>query len=151
MENNLLYSNVATELLEIFKYFDKTLKENIPSKLEEMLFEFKNEDYIFKIDKTKKLNEQKLLPETRQILSMIYLKYCCTQEEANEVLEEKRRNELLIEEKKRERYNIENIFHENPKKEESSTTEMIVYEENTPIYIKIVEKIKEFFKNILIR
>ena len=27
MESNLTYSNVATELLEIFKYLDKELKE----------------------------------------------------------------------------------------------------------------------------
>lgn len=149
MENNLVYANVATELLEIFKYFDKSLKEKIPSKLEEMLNKVQNEEYIFKIDKTKPIDEQKLLPETRQILSMIYLKYCCTQHEADEILEEKRKNEILLEEQKKEKYNPDNIFQSKQEKEKITTTQMVVYEENIHFYKKIVEKIKEFFNNIL--
>ena len=42
MEESLIYSNVACELLEIFKYFDKELKEKIPEKLKET-------NYIYKV------------------------------------------------------------------------------------------------------
>ena len=149
MENNLIYNNVATELLEIFKYLEKTIKEKIPINLEKKLIQLRNENYVFKIDKTKSLNEQKILPETRQILSMIYLKYCCTEDEATEILSEKRRKELEIEKIKREKYSVDNIFAPKEKKEDSINVEMIVYEDNSSIYKKIIHKIKAFFEKIV--
>jgi len=72
MEESLIYSNVASELLEIFKYLDRELKEKIPHKLKESLERIQNKEHKLNIDKTKTLNEQSLLPQTRQILSIIY-------------------------------------------------------------------------------
>ena len=110
MESNLTYSNVATELLEIFKYLEKTIKEKIPVDLEQKLFELRNESYVFEIDKTKSLDDQNILPETRQILSMIYLKYCCSEEESTNILNIKKSKDLEIENIKREKYSVDNIF-----------------------------------------
>ena len=149
MESNLIYTNVATELLEIFKYLEKSVREKIPTDLEKKLIEFRNEEYIFNIDKTKSLNEQELLPETRQILSMIYLKYCCSEDEANNILNVKKNKDLEIEKLKSEKYSIDNIFVTEEKKEESSNMEMIVYEEESSIYKEIMNKIKAFFEKIL--
>ena len=149
MESNLIYTNVATELLEIFKYLEKSVREKIPTDLEKKLIEFRNEEYVFNIDKSKSLNEQEILPETRQILSMIYLKYCCSQEEANDILNTKKNKDLEIERIKSEKYSIDNIFVTQEKKEESSNMEMIVYEEESSIYKKIMNKIKAFFEKIL--
>ena len=149
MESNLIYSNVATELLEIFKYLEKAVKEKIPTDLENKLIELKNEDYVFNLDKSKNLDEQDILPETRQILSMIYLKYCCSEEEANEILSIKKNKDLEIEKIKSEKYSIDNIFTTDEKIEEPKNVEMIVYEEESSIYKKIINKIKEFFEKIL--
>lgn len=149
MENNLIYNNVATELLEIFKYLEKAIKEKIPINLERKLIELRNENYVFEIDKTKSLNEQKILPETRQILSMIYLKYCCTEDEVAEILREKNERDLEIENIKREKYNVDNIFSSNIKKENLNNVEMVVYEDDSTIYKKIINKIKAFFQKIV--
>lgn len=149
MESNLIYSNVATELLEIFKYLEKTVKDKIPNSLERQLFELRNENYVFKMDKTKSLNEQKILPETRQMLSMIYLKYCCSEEEVAEILNEKKKKDLEIENMKREKYNVDNIFNSVEKKEEATNMEMVVYNEKNSIYQKIIHKIKSFFEKIV--
>ena len=88
MEESLVYSNVACELLEIFRYLDKELKDKIPEKLKESLIIRANKQHNFKIDKSKELKEQAILPETKVILSGIYLKYCCTLEERESLLQE---------------------------------------------------------------
>lgn len=156
MENSLLYSNVAAELIEIFKYFDSTLSEKIPKKLKENLNRIKNKEHKFKIDKTKELNEQDVLPETKQILSIMYLKYFCTTEEANIIIEENRRKEIIAEEEKREKYNPDNIFKDKQQfyqKEQENVENMklIEYVEYIPVHKRIMKKVKEFFKNILRR
>ncbi len=152
MESDLIYGNVAAELLEIFKYLERTIKEKIPVDLEQKLIELRNESYVFKIDKTKSLNDQNILPETRQILSMIYLKYCCSEEESADILKKKKSKDLEIENIKREKYSVDNIFDskENVEtQEEPSNMEMIVYNETTSIYQKIIHKIKLFWKKIV--
>ena len=152
MESDLIYGNVAAELLEIFKYLERTIKEKIPVDLEQKLIELRNESYVFEIDKTKSLNDQKILPETRQILSMIYLKYCCSEEESADILNKKKSKDLEIENIKREKYSVDNIFDskENVEtQEEPSNMEMIVYNETTSIYQKIIHKIKSFWKKIV--
>lgn len=152
MESNLIYSNVATELLEIFKYLEKTIKEKIPVDLEKRLFELKNENYTFTIDKTKSLNEQKILPETRQILSMIYLKYCCSEEESVDILNAKKIKDIEAEKLKSEMYSVDNIFNSEKIIEEQddfTNMEMVVYDEKISIYQKIIYKIKSLWEKIM--
>ena len=152
MESDLIYGNVAAELLEIFKYLERTIKEKIPVDLEQKLIELRNESYVFKIDKTKSLNDQNILPETRQILSMIYLKYCCSEEESADILKKKKSKDLEIENIKREKYSVDNIFDSEKNvetQEEPTNMEMIVYNETTSIYQKIIHKIKSFWKKIV--
>ena len=152
MEIDLIYGNVATELLEIFKYLEIAIKEKIPVDLEQKLIELRNESYVFEIDKTKSLNDQKILPETRQILSMIYLKYCCSEEESADILNKKKSKDLEIENIKREKYSVDNIFNSEKNveiQEEPTNMEMIVYNETTSIYQKIIYKIKSFWEKIV--
>ena len=152
MESDLIYGNVATELLEIFKYLEIAIKEKIPVDLEQKLIELRNESYVFKIDKTKSLNDQNILPETRQILSMIYLKYCCSEEESADILNKKKSKDLEIENIKREKYSVDNIFNSEKNveiQEEPTNMEMIVYNETTSIYQKIIHKIKSFWEKIV--
>ena len=156
MENNLIYSNVATDLIEIFKYFDSTLSKKIPKSLKENLNKIKNNEHNFKLDKTKELNDQDVLPETKQILSIMYLKYFCSAEEADVIIEENKRREIIAEEEKREKYNPDNIFKDKQQvyqKEQENVENMklIEYIEYIPIHKRIMNKVKEFFKNILRR
>ena len=149
MEESLIYSNVASELLEIFKYLDKEIKGKIPEKIEDNLEKIKNKEYKFAIDKTKELNEQKILPETRQILSIIYLKYCCSKEESDEILQENYEIKRLKEIEKREKYNPDNIF-KNKKQEETEHVQLIDIN-NIPWHRKILNNITRFLRNIFKR
>ena len=146
MEESLIYSNVASELLEIFKYLDKELREKIPQKIKENLERITNKEHNFKIDKTKELNEQELLPQTKQILSIIYLKYCCSSEEANNILQENYEKQKQKEIEKYEKYNPDDIF-KNKTQVETKPVQLIKMED-IPWYRKMAQKIKGFFKNI---
>lgn len=147
MEESLIYSNVAVELIEIFKYLDKELANKIPDKVKENLNNVKNKEYKFKIDKTKTLNEQNILPATKQMLSIIYLKYCCSLEEASKILDKNKEREIIKEQEKCEKYNLNNIFKE---KEESKKEEVQLLKiEDIPWYRKLIQRLNGFFSNIL--
>jgi len=146
MEESLIYSNVASELLEIFKYLDRELKEKIPHKLKESLERIQNKEHKLNIDKTKTLNEQSLLPQTRQILSIIYLKYCCSPEEAKNIIDEDYERKKQKEIEKNEKYNPDNIFRN--KEKESVKQVQLMNIEDIPWYIKISRNINQFLKNI---
>ena len=150
MEDSLIYSNVASELLEIFKYLDKELKEKIPEKLKESLERITNKEHNFKIDKTKELNEQNVLPQTKQVLSMIYLKYCCTREEANTLIEENYNIQKQKEMEKYEKYNPDTIFRKKEIQIEETIQEQVqlIPMESLVWYKKIALKISVFIKKI---
>lgn len=150
MNESVIYQNVASELLEIFKYLDKELKEKIPEKLKESLERITNKEHNFKIDKTKELNEQNILPQTKQVLSIIYLKYCCSSEEANKIIEENYNIQKQKEIEKREKYNPDNIFKKNERQIEENIQEQVqlIPIENMVWYKKIALKISTFIKNI---
>lgn len=150
MEDSLIYSNVASELLEIFKYLDKELKEKIPEKLKESLKNITNKEHNFKIDKTKELKEQNILPQTKQILSIIYLKYCCSSEEANKIIEENHNIQKQKEIEKCEKYNTDNIFKKKEKPIEKTVEKQVQLMpiENLSWYKKITLKVSAFIKNI---
>ena len=147
MEESIIYSNVACELLEIFKYFDKELKGEIPEKLKASLEKISSKEYKFKIDKTKELNEQELLPQTKDILSVIYLKYCCTPDERDNIIQEMEERQRLKELKKQEKYNPNDIF-KNREKQTIVEQVQLISVEDIPWYRKIVGKISKILKNI---
>ena len=76
MKDNLLYSNVATEVVEIFSYLEEDILLKIPQKVIEKIYKLKNNNHLFKIDKNKSLEEQNMLKETREVLTILFLKYC---------------------------------------------------------------------------
>lgn len=147
MEESLVYSNVACELLEIFRYLDKEVEDKIPEKLKESLSIRANNQHNFKIDKSKELKEQVMLPETRVILSCIYLKYCCTPEERKILLQEMEEKQKLKEIEKYEKYNPDDIFKKKEKKEVVEQVQLISIDD-MPWYKKIIGKISKIFKNI---
>lgn len=148
MVNNILYSNIATEILEICSYLDEKIFLKIPKKVIENLNNIKNENHIFKIDKTKTLDEQNMLKETREIFSILFLKYCCTKEEAEELIKENRQRNIAEENEKNIRYNTESIFRNNTKNEIKQDTTQIVPIEEKPFYLNIIDKIKKLFSRI---
>ena len=157
MENTTIYPDVATELIEIFKFVDEPVLEKIPEKLKEDLKRISNKDHEFTIDKTKSLSEQKMLPQTKELLSGIFIKYCCREGDGNEILVACKENDLKAEEKKREQYNPDKLFESRQEKKEDIETVVkpeekkqdcfkLVVVENLPWYKKIARSVSRFFR-----
>lgn len=150
MNNSEIYPNVATELVEIFKFVEESVLEKIPDKLKEELKKASNEEHNFEIDKSKKLDEQEMLPETKELLSAIFVKYCCRKEDGEEILLACKENDIKAEERKREIYNPNDVFKikgdvtvVQPK--EVGKFQLVVVD-NSPWYKKLFRRIRNFFR-----
>ena len=149
MVDNVLYSNVATEILEICNYLDKEIFLQIPKKIIENLNKIKNENHSFKIDKSKSFEGQNMLKETRDIISILFLKYCCTKEEANAIIKENNETLIVEETEKEDKYSTDNIFKRKDQYETKQDIIQLIPTEEEPFYLKIIEKIKNLFNKIL--
>lgn len=150
MVKNDINPNSAMELTEIFKYVEEPVLEKIPDKIREELEKISNKEHKFEIDKTKKLEEQQMLPETKALLSAMFIKYCCRKEDGEEILVACKENDIRREKEKREKYNPDDVFKLKRKKQEEIPTEVgqfqLVVVEKLPWYKKIKIKITGFFK-----
>lgn len=102
---------------------------------------------VLKIDKNKTLKEQDILPETKDLIALIYYSYIATEGEKEEILQIWNENEILYQEKIKKKYNLENIFRKEKSKKENSKEEnnkaMVEYKKST--FQKIFDKIREIF------
>lgn len=137
-------SNINQALSEVYiilRYSDSNLINKIPLKFISMVNKFKDPSYKIQIDENKSLNEQKLLPETRQILALIYRDYLCDEKEREELI---KKNNKKIEEMNNT-YDIKNVLEKrsNNIKEINNEEQLIVVKQE-----KWYDKIFKFFKNI---
>lgn len=142
-----IFPNVASELFEIFKYLNDEILNKIPIELKNHIHDIRNLDYKFEIEKDKPLIDQKLLLETKQILSVIFLKYCCTNDEVSEILGEHINIQNEIDDSKLGIESLEKFFNKNLKNYDSNieSTDIVKIEE-IPWYKKLLNKMKKFFK-----
>ena len=138
------------EVYDIIEHMEKKIYNKIPIQFIEMLKKNMDTNYYFDIDYSKKLNEQKLLKDTKIILSIIYRDYICSEEEKRRLREKDRLDLIKYENELREKYNPNNIF--KTKKSDviesssnnSEYTEMIEYKES--IFIRIKNFLNKVFK-----
>ena len=71
--NNI--NQAFSEVYDIVNHIEKDLYNKIPKNFIAMLEKNKDEKYVPQIDYSKSINEQKLLKDTRVILSLIYRDY----------------------------------------------------------------------------
>ena len=163
------YKNGISEVLEILKYSGKEYVEKIPKKLLIFLKENASENYKPRIDVNKKIEDMNLLPETKGLLSLLYMDYWATPEEKEEFQGILKDNQKKIEEEIREKYSPDKIFEKpdnqiNNYKQESKLNnvwsnqndEIIhgVSEDESLVEYKdgfmngLIKKIKEFIKNL---
>ena len=145
------YKLALVERDAIIEESDVSEQEKIPLKFREFIKTKKSKDYVYYVDKNKKLAEQNIMQETKIIFSLIYRSYFCTEEEKialqKKDIEEKERKEKEL----REKYNPDNIFKNKnnciePKEIENIEQTSLVLYDNIPWYKKIFNKIKRLFK-----
>ena len=138
-----------SEVYDIIKHLDKKLYNKIPTGFIEMLKENMDKNYNVEIDYNKSINKQKLLKDTKIILSIIYRDYLCSEEKKKELIEKDKEDLVRYEDELRERYNPDRIFknriqEKSTEKTRENTTAMVEYKEN--IFLKLIEFFKKIFK-----
>lgn len=140
MEKVEIYDRVLIQTKEILKYFEKDLLDKIPKELIEKLNSVDSTEYQFDFDKNKRLNDPRILKETKEFISAIFMQYCCNEEEREKL------NKICIEndKKKTKHFDAETLLKEEEKIESNNLP--ITVEEKVPLYKRIIIKIKRLFK-----
>lgn len=148
MEENIKHyeADVLKETVEILKYFDNDFLSKIPQNfLQSMKNASQNSNKEVKIDKTKKLEQQDVSEECKDMISLIYYYYVATKERREELNQIWTQNEEAYQKELKEKYSYENLF-ENRKKENIKENVQIAVIEEKSMLKKIIEYIKSLFK-----
>ena len=143
------YAKAYKEIIEILKYTKKSDVRKIPK---EKIIMWKNnmdEKWNFKVDTSKKLEDQKILAETRAIIANIFYDYWATDYQKQRIDEKDKKNAEIQEIQKRENYNPDNIF-----KNKKVTEFYDISEENYSLtvikedkwYTKLFKKLQKIFR-----
>ena len=156
-----LYPKAYREVIEILKYIPRESLDKIPRDTVKTFIANMDKNYNFKIDETKRFEEQELLEETKAILAVIFRDYWATPYQREKIVAYEKYEKQKEEEEKSLKYNPDNMFkkvvknennenneleeikHEEIKKENIS---MIANSKNDKWYNKIIRIIKNFFK-----
>jgi len=110
---NIQYQNALTEVDAILKLMSEDMLNKIPNSFLDFIEQKKSKAYIPNLNMELSLNEQKLLKETRAILSLIYRSYLCNSEEKRKLEIE---DSIELAKKQIElnkKYSYENLFKKN--------------------------------------
>lgn len=140
------YKNAFKEVYEIIQNTDNELVNKIPQKFITFIQTNMNENYQTNINNNIEINKQPLLPETEDILALIYRSYWATEEEKKEFSKKDREELIKIEEYKKSQYkDINEIFEkkENIKNVTLDNSLAIIKKEN--IFKRLFNKILNVF------
>lgn len=142
------YGIAIAETLDILKHTEKESVNKISKSFIEFLKENAADDYKVDIDYSKPLSEVKLNKNTLTIIAMISYSYWCNEEEKKEMLQKLKENDIILEKEIREKYHTDNLFERNKKEEKAKEKEIESLAEikKEGFLIKIINKIKKFFK-----
>lgn len=140
------FAEASAELIEILKYIPKTEVEKIPLKLRGFFEDVSKPNYNVRIDPQKPLEEQDLKEKTKDLITVIYRNYWCTEEEKRILDKQLLENDKKYEEELRKKYDPDKLFEKNTKVQENEDTkELIKYEKHGIIY-KLFSWIRRIFK-----
>ncbi len=148
-----VYKDALAEVDMILNYVDEESFSKIPEAYISFIKDNKS-DYIAKINPKKSLIEQKLLYETKVVLSVLYRDFWSSEEERKDLIKKEQEELKNIEKNKKIKYNSEELFKEkrkntyqiqnNSKNNSQKNTQVLVVREN--FFEKILNKIKKLFK-----
>ena len=78
MENNY---KALKEVYVVLNNIDEEIKNKIPKEMLELIEDNMDKNYDFKLDENVRLSEQKFMDETLGLISVLYSKYICDEEE----------------------------------------------------------------------
>lgn len=107
---SMRYKKSYTQLNEIIKVLSKSEIEKIPNELIKNIEANMDIKYKWEYDKSKKLIDQDLTPETKALIVEIYERYLCPEDEKEFWKEYDKICLNKIEKHKRTMYNVKDIF-----------------------------------------
>ncbi len=136
------YSKSISEVLDILKHTNKDDVDKISPQFMKFLIENANEEYIPKLDHTKRIKDMGLNEKTIGILSIINTKFWCTPTQRELFNDKLKQNEKIYQENLRKKYNPDDLFKNKKAKVETieNSVAMVEYKE------LIFTKIKNWFK-----
>lgn len=144
MTNQVEISDVAKETLYILEYFNPEFVAKIPIRFKNNLKEIaKNSNRKVKVERNRKLKEQPILEETKELIASIYYSYVATEEQKKELIEIWSENEKVFQEELRKKYNPDDIFKKNRQLQEKEELGLVEIKENrlTAFFRKILKRI----------
>lgn len=143
---DITLKNALYEVDEIIRNLSQSLQKKIPKELMLFLYANKNEKHNFIYDKAKNILEQKTLPETKQILSIIYYDYICEDEEEKHEIEKTwEENQKKLEFDSRKFFEEMNIPKERNRKIATKEEKILQEVKKENFIIKFIHRIKNFF------
>lgn len=138
-------SNMAYEVTVVLKYVDKNLLKKIPTNVMNFFHtNAKKGATDFEMNPNKELKEQNILPDTKAMLTLLYLNYMCSPEQKIEMEKTLQRNDEKQQEALREKYNPQDLFKTKEVKYVAEEKELMIYKEN--IFKKLLNKILYILK-----
>ena len=134
--------DVALETLEVLKYFNTEFTSKISESFLNSLKELAKKSKLeVKIDANKKLINQNISEETKDIISLIYYNYFADDKEKNEIAKIWKENDEKFQEESNEIYDIEKVFKSRNKNYIKSELPTVVKKNWIE---KIIEKVKRY-------
>lgn len=134
---------VLTEVYEILKHLSSESFNKIPSNVINLIKENKDENYIFKYDVSKSLQEQNISRDAVAVLSYINMEYLLNDRQRKFIENLHKQNEDDLEPQKREKYNSDTLF-SNQNKSINKDTALVEYTKEK-WYKKFINKIINIF------
>lgn len=140
------YAVAYSEVLEILKYIPIEDYNKIPkAKIESFETNASNE-YTFKYDPNKTLEEQNVSNIAKGIIILLFRDYWATELQRNKIVAKQNYDRMKLEEKKKEKYNPNNIFSNHYNDNTENNQELALIETNNmKWYKKIWNLLKNFF------
>ena len=146
-----IYLNSLSELSEIIKNLGEKIRAKIPNDVIDYIENNKSQTYKWNYNPDLPLDEQKMPPETGELLTAIYRAYICTDAEKEKVDEVLVDNENYIEESNRnvieneKSVNVDTIVQNYKVREDNSFSNSPAIVEKQNFFVKIINKIKSIF------
>ncbi len=140
-------NDIAKETISILEYFNPEFLDKIPKHFFKDLQELaKDSKIVVNIDKNKKLENQSISEDSKDLIGLIYYSYIASDDEKAEIERAWDENELKFQNELKKKYNVDNLFENRNKSnynfdENKNNIELIEYKEN--IFKKLINKIKK--------
>lgn len=140
------YEDAYKEVLVIINNLKKEDYNKIPKKYIDFFRKNANQNYYFKYDKNKTLEEQNLLDDTKYILFGLFEEFGATDSQKMMIKNIRIDYNNKLEEEKRKKYNPDDIFKKNVYPNIAKENMQIVEYNEKKWYQKIIEKILKMLR-----